>query len=179
MAEAIKCNIGWFCDIDCQVKYGVRKGEEARMKAIEKAYRPTRGVRKNKTKAQADNDLKVRKKAAKEACHAYIRERDKHQPCICCGKPLGDEYHAGHFLESGNNPRIRYDEHNIHGQRIDCNHFKGGDSGDYEKNLRAKVGDDIVDSLKKKKGGTLKRTPQDYMEIETYYKEKLREIKHQ
>jgi hypothetical protein len=120
------------------------------------------------------SDLKIRKAAAKKACHEYIRTRDKDKPCICCGKPLGEEYHAGHFLESGNNPQVRYDEDNIHGQRIDCNYFKGGDSGDYKENLIVRIGADKVNAIISKKSGTIKRTAQDYLVIENYFKGKLK-----
>lgn len=134
------------------------------------------GRKKGKTKAQCDNDLKTRKKAAKEACHKYIRERDKFKPCPCCNKPLGEDFHAGHFLESGNNPKIRYDEDNIHGQRVDCNFFKGGDSGMYRVNLIERIGLERVERLESLQGGVVKRTPQDYAEIEKYFKEKLKNL---
>ena len=122
------------------------------------------------------NDLKTRKEAAKKACHAYIRERDKDQPCICCNRPLGINYHAGHYLPSGQNPIVRYDERNIFAQRVDCNYFRGGDSGDYRKNLIERIGLDQVEDVESKKGGTLKRTAQDYREIEEYYKAKLKTL---
>ncbi len=120
-----------------------------------------------------ENDLKTRKDAAKRACHKYIRERDKGKPCICCGRPLGVKYDAGHFLESGNNPKIRYHEDNIHAQSVYCNQYKGGNSDDYEGRLRLKIGNDRVDYLLSNKGGTVKRTCDDYREIEQYYKDKL------
>lgn len=122
------------------------------------------------------NDVKVRKAAAKKACHAYIRERDKNKPCICCDAPLSANYHAGHWLESGNNPKIRYDERNISAQNLNCNYFKGGDSGNYEKNLRIRIGDKNVDELLSMKGGVMKRTAQDYKDIETHYREKLKNL---
>lgn len=120
------------------------------------------------------SDLKTRKASAKKACHDYIRFRDKDNPCICCGRPLGKKFDAGHFLESGNNPQIRYDENNIHAQNVYCNQYKGGDSDDYEGRLRLKVGDKIVDDLKNKRGGTVKRTCEDYIEIEKHFKAKLK-----
>ena len=124
-----------------------------------------------------DNDIKTRREAAKRVCHQFIRIRDRDKPCICCGKPLGSNYQAGHFIPSGQNPLTRYDENNIHGQRLDCNYFKGGDSGDYEKNLRARVGNKTVDDLLERKGGTMKRTAQDYKDIEDYYKSKIKHLK--
>jgi len=136
-------------------------------------------VRKANAKQKRDfyeNNIKTRKAAAKAACHAYIRARDKDKPCICCGRPLGAKYDAGHFLESGNNPKIRYNEDNIHAQSVYCNQFKGGNSDDYEGRLRAKIGDEKVDLLKANKGGSVKRTAQDYKEIEQHYKQKLKEL---
>lgn len=158
------------CGATCAIQYNRKKDEEL---AIKKAY-GFGGRKKGKTKKECENDLRTRKKAAKSICHEYIRERDKFDPCICCGKPLGDNYQAGHYLESGNNPKIRYDEDNIHAQRLDCNFFKGGDSGFYRVNLIKKIGLEKVERLESMKGGSVKRTTKDYLEIERHYKEKLK-----
>ena len=121
--------------------------------------------------------LKKAKESARIACHLYIRVRDKGRPCPCCNKHLGEDYHAGHFIPSANNPKIRYDGDNIHGQRAMCNLFEDGDSGDYEKNLRLRIGDERVDRLLENKGGVVKRTIEDYNTIENYFKEKLRVLR--
>ena len=152
-------NGGFYCDIECATKYAFKNKEKGR-----------KIKHKEQKKEYNANKLSTRKRAAKEACHAYIRTRDKDKPCICCGEPLGDDYHAGHFLESGNNPQIRYDEDNIHGQRAYCNTFKGGDSGFYRVNLIEKIGLDRVERLEQMKGGTVKRTADDYRDIEQRYK---------
>ena len=168
-----------WCSDECKVEVGVQEVAKARVRRERAAKKQLRERKKENAKQKREyqrNSLRIRKKAAKEACHAYIRERDKSQPCICCGRPLGDNYHAGHFLESGNNPFVRYDEVNINAQSIQCNYFKGGDSGDYERNLRAKFGDAEVDRILALRGGTLKRTPEDYLKIEHYYKDKLKEL---
>jgi len=91
------------------------------------------------------------------------------------------QIHAGHWLESGNNPIIRYNENNINSQLAYCNTYKGGDSGDYEANLRLKIGDRKVDQLKRFKGSkirgkVLKRTADDYRAIEKHYKQKLKDM---
>ena len=159
--------VGFFHSIECQVEYGRKNGAKARIKAKDKEFKEI----KRRVKAES---LKTRKRAAKEACHLYIRTRDKDQPCICCGKPLLPDFHAGHFFESGNNPKIRYDESNINGQNLQCNYFKDG--GDYETNLVEKVGKQEVNRLRSLKGGVVKRTAEDYREIELYFKDKLLEI---
>jgi len=150
----------------------VRLQQERARKRSQKAEKQVNAKRKREFRA---NDIRIRKPAAKKACHDYIKYRDRGKLCICCNKPI-DIVNAGHWLESGNNPQVRYDENNIHSQKVDCNHYHGGDSGDYEKNLRIKIGDEAVDLLLTKKGGTVKRTGQDYAEIEKYYKQKLKDL---
>ena len=167
----------FWCSPECKEAIALanhHKNQENRVKAQERAAKRAKKAHNQRKREFQQNDVKIRKPAAKKACHDYIKIRDAGKNCICCNEPLGETFHAGHFLPSNMNPLIRYDEDNIHGQRIDCNYFKGGDSGDYEKNLRAKIGDDAVDLLLTKKGGTLKRTGQDYAEIEAYYKAKIR-----
>tara|TARA_R100000544_G_scaffold10036_1_gene4237 strand:+ start:440 stop:988 length:549 start_codon:yes stop_codon:yes gene_type:complete len=164
--DGLVINNGFYCDIDCATQYGFKnkeKGKEIKHKAQKKAYN--------------ENKLSTRKRATKEACHEYIRLRDKNNLCICCSEPLGDDYHAGHFLESGNNPKVRYDEDNIHAQRAYCNTYKGGDSGMYKENLIEKIGIERVERLLSLKGGTVKRNADDYREVERYYKGKIKDLK--
>jgi hypothetical protein len=151
------------CSITCGIK-------DARKKK-QKAYKVETARLK---KEFYENDINTRSKAAKLACHAFIRERDKHQGCICCGRELGAKYDAGHWLESGNYSAVRYHEDNIHAQSVYCNQYKGGDSGDYEKNLRNKIGDERVDRLLSQKNVSVKRTAEDYREIEVHYKAKIK-----
>ena len=79
-------------------------------------------------------------------------------------------------MESGNNPQIRFDEDNIHNQSIYCNQYQGGNSDDYRGNLIKKIGLERVERLESMKGGTVKRTASDYMEIEKHYKQKLKTL---
>lgn len=167
---------GKFCNDNCMMTWIKEEQEKRRLKAIKKAY-SAGGRKKGKSRNDCENDLRTRKKAAKEACHAYIRERDRGLSCACCDRPLGENYQAGHYLPSGNNPLVRYHEDNIHAQRIDCNYFKGGDSGMYRVKLIEKIGLERVERIESMQGGTVKRTPQDYKEIEIYYKEKLKALR--
>ena len=146
-----QCNKGNFCSDDHMVKYALKH-------------------------VFYEKDVKTRKAAAKKACHDYIRARDAGKLCICCNEPLGDKYDAGHFLESGNNSRIRYDENNIHAQRVYCNQYKGGNSAEYRKGLIKRIGLEAVEKLESVKKGPFKRTASDYKDIELYYKKKLKEL---
>ena len=165
----IKKPIGNFCSTDCIIDYAQRKGK----KLLEKKAKKEQSLRKRLFYA---SDLKTRKKAAKLACHRYIKERDKGLPCICCNRPLNGKIDAGHYLESGNNPQIRYDEDNIHSQSVYCNQYQGGNSDDYRGNLIKKIGLKRIERLESMKGGKVKRTCDDYKEIENYYKAKLNKI---
>ena len=161
---------GNFCTLSCIASYGLKKAKKDNIKKIAKIYGADRKPKINK------DDLRTRKRAAKDACHLYIRTRDKGDNCICCNKPLTSNYQAGHYLESGNNPKIRYDEDNIHAQNLNCNYFKGGDSGLYIVNLINKIGLERVLRLESMKGGVVKRTADGYKTIENHYKNKLKLI---
>ena len=162
-------NISSVCGLDCKVEWATAKGK----KAYKEKTKKDDALRKRVFYA---NDLKTRKAAAKKACHNYIRARDYGKSCICCGRRLGKKFDAGHYLESGNNPKIRFDEDNIHSQSVYCNQYQGGNSDDYRGNLIKKIGLERVERLESMKGGTVKRTCEDYKEIEKYYKDKLKEL---
>lgn len=166
----------FFCIPNHAVFWAKEKQAKDKARNLAKEKKAVKQKHAKEKRAFYDSDIKTRKAAAKAACHKYIRERDKNDGCICCGRQLGNKFDAGHFLESGNNSFLRYHEDNIHAQSVHCNLYKGGDSGDYERNLRIKIGDDRVDYLLANKGGVVKRTAEDYKAIELYYKEKLKEL---
>lgn len=166
--------VGAFHTMDCALDYQSHKREKAKARLAKKDKADKVAAAKKLKKEFYDNDLSTRKKAAKKACHDYIRARDRGKDCICCGRPLGDKYDAGHFIESGNYPFIRYHEDNIHAQSVHCNQYKGGDSGGYEERLIAKIGEDRVNWLKSNKHKLIKRTVEDYRDIENYYKGKIK-----
>lgn len=174
--KSVRTQMKWYCNFTCAAQHGLAKAKADAIKTKKK-------VHAKQKRDFYDTDMKTRKAAAKTACHAYIKERDLGSDCICCGRPLGKNYDSGHFLESGNNSFLRYHEDNIHSQSVYCNKHKGGDSGDYERNLRLKIGDARVDYLlankgsgKDSNGNVLKRTADDYKVIESHYKKKLRNL---
>lgn len=160
--------------ISCASAYAIERSTKARERQLLKAKQAEKQKHAKRKREFYENDVKTRAAAAKVACHQYINARDKGKPCICCGREINGNPHAGHFLESGNNPLIRYNEDNIHSQLNYCNMYQGGNSDDYEGRLRLKIGDKRVDYLLANKGGTMKRTAQDYKEIEDYFRAKLK-----
>ncbi len=172
----IKIHGGWFCDISCATNLAIKRRDKSTAKYLKMAQAETKKKNAKHDREFYENDPKTRAKAAKTACHLYIRTRDKGLPCICCGRPHKKTFQAGHFLESGNYSHLRYDERNIHAQSVYCNQYKGGNSDDYEARLRIKIGNEAVDEMKASKSKVTKRTVQDYKEIELYYKQKLKEL---
>ena len=169
----IKVTAGKFHSHECLIDYGLNKTDQV----IKKAKVAKKKQHAKEKRDYRNKDIDIRKEAAKRECHKYINLRDKGNNCICCGRPLISGVNAGHFHESGNNPLIRYDEDNIHSQSIYCNMYQGGDSGDYRPNLVKKIGIERVERLDKLKGGTMKRTCDDYREIEKHYKQKIIDLK--
>jgi hypothetical protein len=115
-------------------------------------------------KAAAKVKLKERKaaletipeliKLAQRSFNAYIRERDKDKPCICCGNPLGASsgstggaFDCGHYRSVGSASHLRYDERNAHGQRKQCNRYGAGRAVDYRIGLIARIGLPAVQDL--------------------------------
>lgn len=180
--------LGAFCiEGQCQAQYGIENMgkviERAKLDLKKKAAgerKTQKAERKKKAESKRDdykNSLKTREAAAYKYCHMYIRLRDKGKPCICCGKPWNPQFQAGHFMESGNYSFVRYHEDNIHGQHAQCNFHKGGDSGEYEYRLRNKIGNDRVDWIHAHKNQSVKRTPEDFLAIEIYYRNKIKKLK--
>lgn len=123
-------------------------------------------------KALLDNCPKHWAKKAKDACHAYIRERDRDLPCVSCGRFHDGQYHAGHYRPSGVNSALRYDERNIHKQCAPCNNHKSGNIGEYRKMLVLRFGDDLVEWLDD--NHEVKRwTVDDLKAVHAYYTDKL------
>ena len=113
--------------------------------------------------------------------NAYIRERDKHELCICCNQFLssgdvGGAYDCGHYRSVGSAPHLRFDERNAHGQRKQCNRWGAGRAVDYRIGLIRRIGLAQVEKLEAdqtvKKWGIA-----DLLELKAQYKQKLKDLK--
>ena len=77
----------------------------------------------------------------------YIRNRDKKDPCISCGRHHTGQYHAGHYKTVGGHPALRFSEDNCHKQCSVCNNYKSGNLSEYRSNLLKKIGLERVEWL--------------------------------
>lgn len=120
-------------------------------------------------------------KEAQREFNAYVRYRDRCQPCICCVRPLGTgsvggAYDCGHYRSTGSAPHLRFSEANAHAQRKDCNRYGAGRAVDYRLGLIARIGVAAVESLEAD-NRIHKWTREELIAIKTTYRAKLKELK--
>jgi len=138
----------------------------------------------NKETKERKEALKTTRDYIKEVqtvFNAYIRERDKHELCICCNLYLssgdvGGAYDCGHYRSVGSAPHLRFDERNAHGQRKQCNRWGAGRAVDYRIGLIRRIGKDQVESLEADQTPK-KYTKDDLLELKAKFKQKLKDLK--
>lgn len=112
----------------------------------------------------------------KQAQKAF--NRDRHFPCISCGRHHDGQYHAGHFRTIGANPELRFNEDNCHRQCAPCNNHLSGNLTAYRPAPIAKIGQARFDALM-----GLQEPPKwkrdDYIRIRDEYRAKLKALKKQ
>ena len=152
----------------------------ARAKADKKAAAEKRDdKRKTRAALEAVKGLPELHREAQQAFNAYIRERDKERPCICCGQPLafealtGGGYDAGHYRSVGAAKHLRYDERNCHAQRKYCNSRLAGNVVGYRLGLIERIGLAQVEALERD-NAPHKWTREEVRRIRDEYRKKLR-----
>lgn len=121
--------------------------------------------------------LKTRQEHAKEAqqaFNAWIRWRDRDEPCISCGATKAAQWDASHYRSVGAAPELRFDEANVHKACSVCNQHKSGNIIEYRLRLIHKIG---AEELARLEGphGPKKYSIEELKEIKAEYKRKVRE----
>ena len=132
-----------------------------------------------KKKAKMKEDIKTLQdyvKIAQMVFNKYIRERDKGNNCISCGK-VPKKINAGHFYNANNHWSVRFDERNVHVQCEHCNTYLSGNLINYQRNLIDKIGVKEYNDLSSKANETRNFTKEELKEIINYYKKILAESK--
>lgn len=138
-----------------------------------------RAKREKKEKREARERLKSRAdwlREAQQAVNAYIRERDKDQPCISCGRYHQGQWHAGHYRTVKAAPELRFDEDNIHKQCQPCNAHLSGNIVEYRPRLINKIGAERVARIEGHHE-PVRWTIEDAKRIKAEYKAKLSALK--
>jgi len=82
---------------------------------------------------------------AQKKFNAFIRERDKDDPCISCGS--WNTAHASHYYSAGKHKNLRFNEDNVHASCLKCNYYMHGNLIPYRENLIKKTGLERVEKL--------------------------------
>ncbi|MCT8349837.1 recombination protein NinG [Photorhabdus temperata] len=172
-------NIYW-CNPEHGAELAIKKRNGDREKAeqaLKKKQQQELIEQKDKLKARrlAVKPLSYFRNQAQQAFNAFIRERDKYQPCISCGRFHNGQYHAGHYLTIKAHPELRFDEDNAHKQCSACNNYLSGNIINYKPCLIEKIGQERFNRLMSHHA-LQKWKRDDYEQIRDYYKEKLRSL---
>lgn len=150
------------CAIDLAVAQKAKKA--AQVKAVKK-------------KAFKDNDRPYQMALAQKAFNAFIRERDKGQPCISCGTTADVQYAAGHWKSRGSSPHLRFNQFNVN---LQCNRYcnlgQSGNVGEYRIGLINKFGIKKVEWLESQ-NVPVKWSINEIRAIKQYYRKLLKVIK--
>ncbi|URM24025.1 recombination protein NinG [Leclercia adecarboxylata] len=175
-------NIRWCCPAHGAI-YALELRAKQKVKEAAKRIREKRQAEKESRDRQAKRRLEVKplsyfRDQAQQAFNEFIRYRDRHHPCISCGRHHDGQYHAGHFRTTGANPELRFNEDNCHRQCAPCNNHLSGNLIAYRPALIAKIGQARFDSLMGPHE-LPKWKRDDYIRIRDEYRAKLKELKQQ
>ncbi len=167
--------VNW-CSFDCGAALGMEKDAKRKLK-VARAERAA-----TKAALMKYKPLKWFRAKAKKVMHLYVRTRDEGKQCCSCDTLLlnlgriGGDYDAGHLRSVGSAKHLEFDPRNVWGQCKYCNDTLHGNEREYERRLRLREGDAMVDALMAdNEERHLKRA--DFEAIEAHYKQKLKELK--
>lgn len=157
------------CGTDCAEKHALALKARAERKADK--------VRKDALKRRADWVAE-----AQVAFNAWVRYRDRDQPCICCGKVFADgslpggTWDAGHYLSRGHAPHLRFDERNVHRQVKGHNRPGGTTRESFRRGMEARIGIEALLALESD-DAPRKHTIDELKAIKATYQQKLKQLK--
>ena len=175
-------NIWWCCPehgaiyaLELRARQKVKETAK-RLKAEKKAE--MEGRKRAAERRQEVKPLSHFRNQAQRAFNDFIRYRDRHLPCISCGRHHDGQYHAGHFRTTGANPELRFNEDNCHRQCAPCNNHLSGNLINYRPALILKIGQTRFDALMGQHE-LPKWGRDDSIRIRDEYRAKLKELKQQ
>lgn len=171
----------WWCTEEHKEELITKLATEARQKRIQQQER-----QRKETTQQERRSLKIRKlavqprsyfiKQAQQAVNAFIRERDKHLPCVSCGTLSAAQWDAGHYRTTAAAPQLRFDPRQIWKQCSVCNQHKSGNLVPYRAELIRRIGLAEVESIE----GNHDRhrwTIEECKAIKAEYQQKLKDLR--
>jgi len=126
------------CSPDCALRL---------IRIVNKEVAAKKARKRTRAQKEALKTLPEHLKETQADFNKFIRLRDKHLPCISCGKHHTGQYDAGHYRSVGAAPELRFVETNVHKQCSPCNNHKSGNAIEYRINLVKKIGAEKVERL--------------------------------
>ena len=177
-----KLETGQRIHAECIAPWAEAQAEKAKRADAKKARAAAKVERASiRARKEAIKTIPDYIKEAQIAFNAYIRARDAHKPCICCGRPLGDgdvggAFDCGHYRSTGSASHLRFNEDNANAQRKQCNRWGAGRAVDYRIGLVARIGLEAVEALESD-NAPRKWTRDGLIEVRDTYRAKLKELK--
>jgi len=165
-----------WCSPECGTVMALAKIDKQRA-ATAKAERKDRQEKLARFKRKADHVADCQK-----AFNAWVRFRDRFEPCIDCGKHssgdalTGGAYDAGHYLSRGSHPHLRFDERNVFKQLKGCNRPGGTTAASFRAGVVARIGLAAVEALEADQESK-HYTVDDLIAMTAHYKKLLKELK--
>ena len=176
VGQGIVNGLDFVCGIEHLAELGLQRAQKQKDEQ-RKAKKRELKQRREKLKSRTDW-----LREAQQVFNAFIRERDKALPCVSCGKPPsgnrngGSTRDAGHYRTVGACSALRFDEHNVHAQCVECNQHKSGNLIEYRIGLRQRIGEAGVEALETT--NPLRRwTIEEAKTIKAEYKAKLNALR--
>ena len=149
-------------------------------KATLQVTKPRKEFETFKKDRKERNSLTSVLESVKNACHKYIRLRDKNKPCISCNAPYHTEHQAGHFYKAELFSTIKFNELNINGQCVRCNIKRAGNESEYRIQLPKRIGlkgfEEVNRLAELDHRIKHKWDRQDLIKIKNYYQKKIKEL---
>ena len=135
----IYSTLQFICSPKCAAKYA----KEQRKKKEAKKWREEKKVMKVKVyskeyKKYMENEIN------KLARMIYAKFKYK---CIDCGKDYGKQVDAAHYKNKGSNETLRYNLHNLHSAKSDCNQYSSEHKTGYKKGLIERYGEEYEEYI--------------------------------
>ena len=170
--DALVSQLKAFCCYTCLKEFTAKNADKIADK-VRKEKRQTDKVKKEKLKTKGEWT-----KEAQTAFNAYVRWRDRLEPCISCGnytcdQSVGGNWDAGHYRSTGSAPHLRFHLWNCHKQCVKCNRYLSGNVADYRVALVWKLGHErleYIESLNEPKNYSI----EDLKRIKSIFTRRLR-----
>ena len=126
------------CSIDCEI--ALLKQKQDKKKRSDKTKIENNKKLYPSIAKQSKTSYTGRLNYARKIFQAWIRDRDKNEPCISCGTYNAKYYDGGHYFKAEIFPNLIFNLENVNKQCRKCNRYLNGNEAAYTIGLIKKIG---------------------------------------